>query len=144
MKIAKIRDVKTPSRGTKGSAGIDFYVPNDFQKQYVLPGEQILIPSGIKVNIPEGFCLIGFNKSSVAVKGLSAGAVVVDEDFQGEIKLNLINTSINNIEIEPGQKIIQFILMPVVYCDIEETNLDQLYSEITERGEGGFGSTGSK
>ena len=68
MKISKVRNVKTPSRGTEKSAGIDFFVPDDFDKKLVFPEGSILIPSGIRADVPEGYALIVFNKSGVAVK----------------------------------------------------------------------------
>jgi dUTP pyrophosphatase len=160
MKYSKIRDVKSPSRGTQESAGIDFYIPNDYNEgmPYSLPpGGRVLIPSGIKVSLPKGYALIAFNKSGVASKtGLIVGACVVDEDYQGELHLNLINTNqemetfhdgyyvkdTGFIRITPGEKITQFVLLPVNYVNPEETPIDNLYSKTTDRGEGGFGSTG--
>lgn len=161
MKYTKTRDVKSPCRGTQLSAGIDFFVPNDWNsgtERIVRPGERILIPSGIKANVPSGHALIAFNKSGVATKtGLIIGACVVDEDYQGEIHLSLINTNTDrdvfaegsyvkldgSVAISPGEKLAQFILLPVNYAMPEETDADELYAENTERGEGGFGSTGT-
>lgn len=141
MKIQKIRNVKTPARGTKQSAGIDFYVPEDFASVVLQPGESVLIPSGIKVQVPTGYMLTAFNKSGVATKnGLSVGACVVDEDYEGEVHLHLVNVSSFNTLIEPGKKIVQFILIPVNYEDVEV--VEELESRNTERGAGGFGSTG--
>ena len=91
MQIAKIRNVKTPTRGTNGSAGIDFYVPDDYPDSLctIPPGDRFFIPSGIKANVPEGYALIAMNKSGVALKkGLMVGACVVDSDYQGEIHLH--------------------------------------------------------
>jgi dUTP pyrophosphatase len=142
MKIAKIKAVKTPQRGTAESAGIDFFVPEGMIAK-LSPGQSCLIPSGIKANVPPGYALIAFNKSGVAVKkSLYAGACVVDEDYQGEIHINLTNVGREEVEINPGEKIIQFILLPVLYDTIEEVELENLYTEVTTRGEGGFGSTG--
>lgn len=161
MKYTKTRDVKSPCRGTKLSAGIDFFVPNDWNwgiERVIQPGERVLIPSGIKVNVPTGHALVAFNKSGVATKtGLIIGACVVDEDYQGEIHLSLINTNNSReifaegtyvkldgtVAISPGEKLAQFILLPVNYAMPEETGADKLYVEDTERGEGGFGSTGT-
>ena len=144
MKIAKIKDVKTPSRGTPESAGIDFFVPAGIVAK-LYPGASCVIPSGVKANVPEGHALIAFNKSGVAVKkNLYVGACVVDEDYQGEIHINLTNVGTESVEILGGEKIIQFILLPVFYDIIEEVELENLYEEITIRGEGGFGSTGVK
>ena len=141
MKVQKLRDVKTPNRGTTVSAGIDFYVPEDFETTTLAPGESVLIPSGIKVQVPRGYALIAFNKSGVSVKqGLSVGACVVDEDYEGEVHLHMINTSNKEQVIATGQKLIQFVLIPVSYFDVEE--VDEIQSRNTERGSGGFGSTG--
>jgi dUTP pyrophosphatase len=141
MKIKLVRDVKPPSRGTSKSAGIDFYVPNNQDKISLSQGESTLIPSGVKAQVPEGYALIAFNKSGVATKqGLSVGACVVDEDYEGEIHLHMINTSQQTQEILPGQKLVQFILVPVNYQNVEQ--VDSFPERHSERGAGGFGSTG--
>ena len=147
MKLSKIRKVKTPTRGTEGSAGIDFFVPNDYPPDLctVQPGERFFIPSGIKANVPTGYALIAFNKSGVALKkGLMVGACVVDSDYQGEIHLHLVNTSDKTVTIEPGDKLTQFLLIPVDHCAVEVVDESDLFEEETQRGAGGFGSTGIK
>lgn len=159
LKFTKVRDVKTPERGTKYSAGIDFFVPNDFKSVALLPSSDILIPSGIKAKIPHGFMLMCADKSGIAVSksalqranlpikegknrpSIIVGAKIVDEDYQGEIHIHIINVGYNAVIIEPGMKIVQFILVPVNYCQLEEVEEDKLFSEQTERGDGGFGST---
>lgn len=141
MKIAKIRDVKTPTRGTPKSAGIDFYVPNDFIPTVIKPNNSIKIPSGIKAEVPLDYALIAFNKSGVALKGFSIGACVVDEDYQGEINLHVFNHLDTNLEINPGDKLVQFILIPVLYAEVTEVQIEELFTRSSERGEGGFGST---
>ena len=141
MKIQKLRNVKTPNRGTEASAGIDFYVPEDFETAVLKPGESVLIPSGVRVQVPRGYALVAFNKSGVATKqNLSVGACVVDEDYEGEIHLHLINVGRSHTTIKPGQKLTQFILIPVSYMDVHV--LEELPDRNTERGAGGFGSTG--
>ena len=167
MKVSKTRNVKNPERGTDLSAGIDFFVPvfddkfvEDFidkNKSYpfirdetfdklqilVKPGHRILIPSGIKVNFDgDPKVLIAFNKSGVSVKkGLDILACVIDQDYQGEIHLSLVNTSDVEVVIFQNDKIAQFIMLPVIYESIDIVNEDELWSKITERGIGGFGST---
>ncbi len=139
MKVQKLRDVKTPNRGTSVSAGIDFYVPEDFETTVLKPGQSVLIPSGIKAQVPRGYALIAFNKSGVATKqGLQVGACVVDEDYRLEIHLHVINISDKDQTVATGQKLIQFVLIPVCYFDVEE--VDNIENN-TER-KGGFGSTG--
>lgn len=157
MNIFKTRNVKTPERGTDKSAGIDFFIPNDLLSQeqdrqidnlYELnPGESACIPSGIKAEVPEGFALIAFNKSGVALnKNLSVGACVIDEDYQGEIHLHVFNRGNKVVILSAGDKLVQFILVPVFYDCINVVNAeDQLFnSKTSERGQGGFGSTGNK
>jgi len=147
MKISKVRKVKTPTRGTDGSAGIDFYVPDDYPQSLrrISRGDRYFIPSGIKANVPEGYALIAMNKSGVALKkGLMVGACVVDSDYQGEIHLHLVNTSNEDCFIEPGEKLVQFLLIPVNHCDIDLVDEEVLFEQETTRGAGGFGSTGIK
>lgn len=148
MKIVKVRDVKTPTRGTEKSAGIDFYIPNDFPgSHWLIPGQDVNIPSGIHVKVPEGYALIAMNKSGVATKKhLQVGACVIDEDYQGEVHLHVRNIGMDVQELLPGDKLVQMLLVPVLYAEIcPVETLEELYNgETTERGEGGFGSTGDK
>lgn len=146
--FAKIRNVKSPTRGTELSAGVDFYIPedwNDHKPHVIGPGEDVLIPSGIKAKLPKGHAFIAFNKSGIATKQkLVVGACVDDEDYQGEIHLHLYNFSkTTGVTVGPGMKVAQFVLVPVNYAALEEVDLDDLYTEATVRGEGGFGSTGN-
>ena len=148
MNIAKIRNVKTPTRGTRGSAGIDFYIPNDYPENLlkIEPSCRCFIPSGIKANVPDGFALIAFNKSGVSLKkGLLVGACVVDSDYQGEIHLHMINASDRDVYLEAGEKLVQFLLVPIDHCAVTLVDVDELFIDNqSERGEGGFGSTGAQ
>ncbi|MDE5977981.1 MAG: hypothetical protein K2G70_05910 [Turicibacter sp.] len=157
---AKVRDVKSPTRGTCGSAGLDFFVPNNFTQKVINPDEDILIPSGIKANIPEGYMLLGIDKSGIASSDLAKsligvapytnkpsliiGAKLVDEDYQGEIHIHIINVGSTPYTIKPGTKIAQFVLIPVLYAEPIEVAEEALYDQVTDRGNGGFGSTGIK
>ena len=142
MKFSKLREVKSPIRGTKQSAGIDFFIPTEFNDGVefnIAPGENVLIPSAIKVSVPEGYALIAFNKSGIATKrGLYVGAAVVDEDYQGEVHIHVTNVSDKHTKIKAGDKIIQFILIPVSYAIPEQLEIENLYEEKTERGASGF------
>lgn len=141
IRYVKTKDVKDPSYGTKGSAGIDFYVPNNIDRTEVYPGDAVLIPSGIRVALPDDTALIAFNKSGVCSKQfLQVGACVVDSDYTGEIHLHVFNYG-NTIQfIEPGQKLVQFVLLPYYQATLFET-IDDIFNE-TDRGSNGFGSTG--
>lgn len=161
--IEKVRKVKTPHRGTRESAGVDFFIPEfdhqecrDLNKDIVsasevlmeckiiiAPGGSKLIPSGIKVSFAPGKALVAFNKSGVAVKmGLTIGACVVDSDYQGEIFIHLINTTQKFVQLDLGQKIVQFVLMPISLCLVSEGK--NIHPQVSERGEGRMGSTGNE
>lgn len=145
VKVFKLCSVKTPQRGTPSSAGIDFFVPDDFQPTTIQHSQDILIPSGIKVCIPDGYALVANNKSGIATKKrLIHGASVVDQDYQGQIHLHLINVGTEPVTINPGDKIIQFLLEKQEYATVAEVSSEEeLYNGlVTERGAGGFGSTG--
>ena len=166
IKFVKVRDVKSPERGTSVAAGTDFFVPNDFNdgKPFLLrPRQDVLIKSGIRAQLPPNTMWMGADKSGVATSksammragnepktsnpdsSLKVGAKIIDEDYQGEIGLHIINIGNRPTFIEPGQKIVQFILVPVYYPElIECETVEEVFSEETERGEGGFGSTGGR
>ena len=144
FKFTKVRDVKSPTRGTPGSAGIDFYIPDLFSPIYLHPQHDVLIPSGIKIKIPENYFLLLLNKSGVATKmHLDIGAGVVDSDYSGEIHLHLTNTSDTLIELKPGMKILQGVLLPAFYPVPEEISEEDLIKSHQDsvRQLGGFGST---
>ena len=161
MKIAIVRYVKEPTRGTAKSAGLDFYVPDDYAGiNKILPGFDVLIPSGIIANIPEGYMLMAADKSGIAssitakhmcgmkVKdgdqdtSIIVGAKICDEDYQGEIHMHVVNCGNKPFIIKQGMKLVQFILVPVLYADIEVVKHSDLFESETERGIRGFSSTG--
>lgn len=159
IRFLKVRDVKSPERGTKYSAGIDFFVPNDFAATVITPGMDILIPSGIKVGLPPGTMLMAADKSGIASSakakakvGMEAkdalpasaviiGAKIIDEDYPGEVHIHLINAGRNAVVIRAGQKVAQFIVVPVLYDLPQEVKSEEeLFIPRTER-TGGFSST---
>ena len=71
------------------------------------------------------------------------GAKIVDEDYQGEIHIHVVNVGKAKVHIKPGMKIAQFILVPVSYEGLEEVSESELFSRSSERGDGALGSTGS-
>lgn len=145
MKMTLVRDVKSPTRATHGSAGIDFYIPNDISPLVINPGESILIPSGVKVELEKNTVLIAHNKSSIAKNGLLVGASIIDFDYEGEIHINLWNVSNDTIVINNGQKIIQFIHQDYLTYPILIVLENEMYiNSKSERGIGGFGSTNDK
>lgn len=145
LKFIKTKEVKNPVRGHETDAGIDFFIPEDFESITLQPNEDILIDAGIKVIVPKGFALIFKEKSGVATKKkLTIGACVVDSDYRGVVHLHLFNNGRNEVTLEPGDKITQGILVPIALGTPTEISEEEYNSYDTERGEGGFGSTGTK
>lgn len=148
LKIYKTRNVKLPSKSHSYDAGIDLYIPNDFNTIVLDPNQSILIPSGIKIEIPYGYMGLFLNKSSVASsKKLLVGSQVVDCGYDGEVHIDLHNVGESPVILNPGDKIIQIVLIPILSCEIFEINEeDLLYNKMFEtdiRKSKGFGSTGN-
>lgn len=159
FKFLKVRDVKSPERGSALSAGIDFFIPNDFKRSTIFPGDDCLIPSGIIVKLPHGYMLMGADKSGIATSSyakircgiepkanvpescLIVGAKIIDEDYPGELHIHVINVGTQIAQLKAGMKIAQFILVPVSYkCPVEVSSYEELNIIKTDRA-GGFSST---
>ena len=131
-----------PTRGSDFAAGYDLYACID-EDIVVKAGETVKIPTGIAVEIPEGYAGLVYARSGLAPKkGLApANKVgVVDADYRGEILVFLHNHSNNDAVIEVKERIAQLVVTPFLSVEFNEV------SELSEtvRGEGGFGSTGRK
>lgn len=147
LKVKKLRpDAMLPKRMTEYSAGYDLSACLD-EPEIIAPGETKLIPTGIAVELEcgasddSGYVMLIYARSSLAVKHGIAPANctgVVDMDYRGEIFVALRNSSDKPYSISHKERIAQLIVSPVYYPEIEEaSDLSD-----TERGEGGFGSTG--
>ena len=129
----KVRKVKSPVRGTSVAAGIDFFIPEDisdvdwsekckvtkrhpitmFNDDHILttiilaPGDSVMIRSGIKMKLPDGYAMIMMNKSGVGAKRqLDTLACVIDQDYEGEVHLNLVNAGCDTQILQAGEKIV--------------------------------------
>jgi dUTP pyrophosphatase len=136
------KDAVIPTRATLGSAGMDLVAVNDVPV-ILAPGERKLIPSGIAASIPPGFEIQVRPRSGLALKNgvtvLNAPGTI-DSDYRGEIFAMLYNASHQQFVIEKGLKMAQLVVAEYaapIFAVVEE--LDD-----TERGAGGFGSTGMK
>ena len=138
--FTKLRsDAIIPSKATAGSIGLDLHSVDHY---IVLPGQRIVVSTGLRVTLPPGTYGRIAPRSGLAVKhGLDVGAGVVDPDYTGELRVVLFNhDSVNPFIIRPGWRIAQLILERAVDdIVVEEGNPDV----DTERGDGGFGSTGN-
>ena len=131
-----------PTYGSEYAAGADLYACIT-QNTTFAPGETKLIPTGLAMEIPAGYAGLIYARSGLASKkGLApANKVgVIDADYRGEVMVALHNHSNAEVTIEPQERIAQLVITPYLAAHFEET------SELSEtvRGEGGFGSTGSK
>lgn len=134
---------KKPFYATDGSAAMDLSA--DITSDMVIKkGERLLVPTGIAVQLPSGdYGAFIFARSGLSVKNgicLANSVGVIDSDYTGEIKVGLINLSAEDFTLHPGDRIAQLVIMPVSRANlIEVSSLSE-----TERGSGGFGSTGVK
>lgn len=138
MKIKLIdKNSKLPTRGTEHAAGYDLYSLHDY---YVYPQEWTMVKTGITMEIPSGYYGRIAPRSGLAYKhGIDTLAGVIDSDYRGEIGVILLNTHKEQIfTIKAGDRIAQIIFEK--YYTFDFNLVDSL--EETNRGEGGFGSTG--
>lgn len=133
-----------PAYATKGSAGLDLIACID--KPVILhPGETTLIPSGFAVNIKDpNLAMIVIPRSGLGAKSgivISNLVGLIDSDYQGEVGLSVWNRNVEGeaFTINPGDRICQAVFVPVVQVDFKIVNE---FDKKTERGEGGFGSSG--
>lgn len=142
IKIKLTRGAQIPKYATNGSAAVDLCAMID-SPITLAPGERALIPTGITLSIPDGYVGIVAARSGLACKKgicLSNGIGVIDSDYRGEISVGLFNSSKDEFTVERGERIAQLMFVPVESAVFVSTDsLDE-----TERGEGGFGSTGTK
>lgn len=130
-----------PTYGTDLSAGADLRAVLD-APIIIKPGESALIHTGIATAIPVGYVGLVYARSGIACKrGLAPSnkVGVIDADYRGEIMVSLHNHSAVEQTIGPDERIAQMVVTPFLHCEYQEVeNLDE-----TERGAGGFGSTGT-
>lgn len=140
VKIKKLcPEAIMPSYQSKSAAGADLYALSDGDV-VIKKGQTVLIKTGISMQIPEGYVGLIFARSGLATKmGLApANKVgVIDSDYRGEIMVALHNHGENDATVKKGERIAQIVITPYLSAEFEEGELDS-----TERGEGGFGSTG--
>jgi dUTP pyrophosphatase len=139
MKFKKLTTTAiTPTRGSPNSAGLDLYADQDV---LVTSGASVMLGTGIAIEIPQGHVGLVAIRSSVGKAGVAlANSVgVIDSDYRGEIKLCLTyNAGSGGHYIRKGQAVAQIVIMPALQVELVE--VDALST--TERGTGGFGSTG--
>ena len=143
VKIVKLQqNAKIPTYGSTDAAGADLYACIE-KPVSILPGQTVLIPTGLSMEIEMGFAGFIYARSGLATKqGLApANKVgVIDSDYRGELMVALHNQSNQTRTVSSGDRIAQLVIAP--YLRVEFEPCDDLSD--TQRGAGGFGSTGSK
>ena len=138
IKVMLDEDAKMPTRAHEDDAGYDLYSPQDY---ILMAGHNAVIDTGVHIQIPKGY--VGFlkSKSGLNVHHHITGEGVIDSGYTGSIKVKLYNNSTDmndTYEINKGDKIIQLVILPILTPKLELVNM----FEETDRGTGGFGSTG--
>ena len=142
LKIKKVREnAKLPTRATSGSAGMDLYACID-EPITLKKGDKAIIPTGIAIGLDDPhYAAFIYARSGLAIKhgiGLLNSVGVIDSDYRGEICVGVIKQTDPEYTIEPFERIAQLVIEPVELPEIVEVqDLDN-----TDRGAGGFGSTG--
>ena len=136
------KNIELPKYETSGSSGMDLSA--NIEKQIKIePGKTSIIPTGISVSIPKNFEIQIRSRSGLAAKSQISvlnSPGTIDADYRGELKVILINLSNKIFVVERGTRIAQMVLCPIVKAKFKE--VDSL--DDTDRGTGGFGSTGMK
>lgn len=143
LKVQKLPHCfKLPQYQTEGAAAMDLYAANE-NTITLKPLERALVPTGIKIELPQGYEAQVRPRSGLAIKnGISLSNCVgtIDEDYRGEVCVGLINYSNEEFSVHRGDRIAQMLIAPVTKAVIE--TVEELSQ--TARQEGGFGSTGIK
>ena len=146
IKCKKLREnAVLPTRGTALAAGADLYtlLPDGAERVTIPPQGKHAFPTGIAVEIPEGYVGLVFARSGIACKRQLAPANcvgVIDADYRGELTVFLQNNGAEPQTVESGERIAQLVITPCLAIEIEETGT----LTDTARGAAGFGSTGTR
>lgn len=141
MKVKLDPGAIMPTRAHSTDAGLDLYSPVDvvvpYKWDYITEG-CVCIDTGVHVEIPAGYVGMIKSKSGLNVKHNITSEGVIDSGYTGSMVVKLYNHGIKDVKIKKGQKISQLVILPIITPDLEL--VDSL--EETDRGNGGFGSTG--
>lgn len=141
MKVKLDAGAIMPTRAHETDAGLDLYSPKAYRvrsRDDEWYENSVCIDTGVHVEIPKGFVGMIKSKSGLNVKSGITSEGVIDSGYTGSICVKLYNHSNKDVYIEKGQKISQLVILPIITPELEL--VDSL--EDTERGDGGFGSTG--
>ena len=138
IKVINFGYSKLPFRAHENDAGADVHVcfHGDRERMIIPPQSTKKIPLGLGLCLPDGYAAFVFPRSGLSSKGMTCELPPIDSGYRGEIHAIVTNCSDKYVEIKQGDRIGQLVIMPVVVADFV-TEIGE------ERGENGFGSTGS-
>lgn len=134
LKVKLDRGSTLPHRAHKDDAGLDLYAA---ETVYITPNSHEIIETGVHVAIPKGFVGLLTSKSGLMGKGITCRGTI-DAGYTGSIKAVMFNHSDKAYKVEQGSKVTQLVILPIITPEVELVD----FLEETERGNGGFGSTG--
>ena len=127
-----------PAYAHEGDAGLDLRVLFADGGRRIYPGERVILRTGFAVAIPLGFEGQIRPRSSVFKRGLHVAHGTIDAGYRGEVRIGVANLGSEAVDLEHGERVAQLVVAPVAHCAVLEVEA----LDATERGEGGFGSTG--
>jgi dUTP pyrophosphatase len=136
MKVMLDPGAKLPTRAHEYDGGLDLYSPTD---ALIYNDDSVEIDTGVHVQIPRGYVGLILSKSGLNFKHSVKSDGVIDADYTGSIRIKLYNHSRCAVSIQKYQKISQLVIVPIIRPELVLTD----HFEDTERGAGGFGSTGA-
>lgn len=146
MKSLKVyldnKGIKMPERAHEFDAGLDIFAPESI---ILYAGNSVEVDTGVHIEIPVGYCGLLKSKSGLNVKHGITGEGVIDHGYTGSIRVKLYNNSKDEKMhfFEKGDKLIQLLIVPIETPELELVeSIQELYGGDTERGDGGFGSSG--
>ena len=142
LKVYLENGAKMPTRAHATDAGLDIYSP---ESVIIYAGDSATIDTGVHIEIPVGYCGLLKSKSGLNVRHGITGEGVIDHGYTGSIRVKLYNNSRDEKMhfFEKGDKLIQLLIVPIETPELELVeSIQELYGGDTERGDGGFGSSG--
>ncbi len=136
LKIKKLHpNAKLPTRAHHNDAGMDVYC---YGTVTIPAHTTIKVPTGIAYEVPDGYCIFGWDKGSVGSKGIKTLGGVLDSGYRGELFIPMHNLNNESFIFEAGDKIAQMVIQKIELWDVEEV----MELSDSARGNGSFGSTG--
>lgn len=128
-----------PTKAHESDAGYDIYAPANMESGVIRPNSSLVIDTGVHMQIPDGYCGLIVSKSGLNVNNGITSTGLIDAGYQGSIKIKLYNNTGSFYTVKPCEKISQIVILPIPEFEL---GLVSEFEAQTDRGVGGFGSSG--